>query len=304
MITKFLNLFKSKRKLVVKTYLFVEVYREYVDKYLKENEIEEGTANRYENYWRNFTAFMAANHLYHLPLSEVRIKHAEQFRAWLRVNYMISSVRHCSRQVEMWKRVTKYALMMEYCPQDHLFPIKAQRDRPNKVIALTSQELKRLWVYQFHSDMMRMVADLFLFQCFTGLGYSDLYLFKIAQKGDKQWIVGKRKKSDEPYRVPFFDEAKEIYLKYQGHLPKLSNQKYNEYLKEVAHILKIDKRLTTHVGRKTAATMFTERGVTAKAGSMMLGNTPKVYDESYVDNTDAIIENELARVGVTTSLFN
>lgn len=283
--------------------LFVDVYREYIDKYLKENQLADGTANRYESYWRNFTMFMSIHHMYHVPLSEIRIKHAEQFRGWLRSHLKTCTIRHASRQVEVWKAVTRYAVAMEYANYDHLSPIKSQRDKPKKIISLEMNEVKRLMAYQFNSDIMRVVADLFLFQCFTGLSYSDIYKYNIVEKGGRLWIEGDRQKTEEGYIVYFFDEARTIFLKYQGHLPRLSNQKYNEWLKEVAAIVRIPKKLTTHVGRKTHATLLAERGAATKPISLVLGNTEKVCNDTYINDSYLIVLNDFERVGLKDKLL-
>ncbi|MEZ4904241.1 MAG: tyrosine-type recombinase/integrase [Spirosomataceae bacterium] len=56
-------------------------------------------------------------------------------------------------------------------------------------------------------------------------------------------------------------------------MPVFSNQKLNNYLKELAGVVKISKRLTTHVGRRTAATHFLNAGVPLSTVSTILGHT-------------------------------
>lgn len=283
--------------------VFLTVVKEYIDKYLLENPLKQETQDRYDVYYRNFCLFLAATGNTNIALEDFKIKHTEQFRTWLRINLKTCSLRHASRQVELLKRVTKYSQIMGYMINDYLEPVKAQRDRPKKIIYLDSQEIKKLMVYRFHSDIMRIATDLFLFQCFTGLSYADIYKYEITEKNGKLWVEGDRQKSGEEYKAFFFDEARDIYIKYEGKIPRLSNQKYNMYLKEVAGLLNIRKKLTTHVGRKTHATLLSERGMTTKSISMVLGNTERVCGESYIAKTYEIIENEMERVGLGTTLL-
>lgn len=300
MIQKILKLFRPNQNT---NRLFIDVLREYIDKYLSENNLVPETKTRYEAYFRNITLFLAVEKLQNLPIDEVKIKHAEMFRSWLRINLKTCSIRHASRHVELLKRVTKYAVLMEYCVNDYLSPIKAQRDKPKEIVYLETNEIKKLMVYRFHSDILRIVADLFLFQCFTGLSYSDIYKYNLVQKGDKLWIDGSRSKTDETYIVYFFDEAKVIYDKYQGKLPMLANQTYNSYLKEIAGLLGIKKHLTTHVGRKTHATILNERGVSTKTISMQLGNTERICEQSYVAKSHIRSQNEINRLGLDRNLI-
>jgi site-specific recombinase XerD len=303
MLTRIARYFGLKKQLPQPSYLFVDVLREYIDKYKAENDLTTETANRYDVYYRNSSLFLAMDKLMPLQLSEIREFHAEQFRTWLRIHLKTCTIRHASRHVELWKRVTKYAVQMEYCINDRLSPIKPQRDKPKKIIALELNEVKKLIAYRFTSDIMRVVTDLFLFQCFSGLSYSDIYKFKIYEKNGKLWMDGERQKTGSEYMAFLFDDAKDILRKYGGKLPQLSNQKYNEYLKEIANLLNIRKKLTTHVGRKTNATLLAEFGMTAKSISLMLGHTVRVCDETYINNTRTIIENEMQRVGIGSRLI-
>ena len=96
------------------------------------------------------------------------------------------------------------------------------------------------------------------------------------------WIFTKREKNDEAVKIPLLDKAFDIIRKYdQGSeneqeklLPVFSNQKVNKYLKEIAEILKINKKLTFHAARHTFATTVTlSNGVPIETVSKLLGHT-------------------------------
>lgn len=287
---------------VKKPPLFLDILKEYSDKYVQENSVTKETADRYGVYYRNISLFLSSEKLNGILIDEFREKHAEMLRSWLRINLKTCCIRHASRHVELCKRVTKYAKIMEYSVNDYLEPIKAQRDKPKEIIFLESNEIKKIMAYNFRNDILRIVADLFLFQCFTGLSYSDIYKYEVVEKGGKLWINGSRSKTDEQYVVYFFPEAKEIYEKYNGRLPKIANQTYNGYLKEIAGLLNINKKLTTHVGRKTHATLLNERGVSTKTISMQLGNTERMCETTYVAKSHVRTQVEMERIGLTSIL--
>ena len=96
------------------------------------------------------------------------------------------------------------------------------------------------------------------------------------------WIFTKREKNDEAVKIPLLDKAFDIIRKYDQDsenkqeklLPVFSNQKVNIYLKEIASILKINKKLTFHAARHTFATTVTlSNGVPIETVSKLLGHT-------------------------------
>lgn len=281
-----------------KSYLFVDVLKEYIKKYIDENQLGEGTVKRYAVYEKNILNFMIELHYYHLRVSDVKVKHMEELRSWLYKNLKTAKVTHVSRHLELCKRITNYAVLMEYSGQDFLSPVEAKRDRVKNVVHLEVNELKALMIYSFQSQLYRKAADLFIFQCYTGMSYSSLYNYSLVIKKvngiEHYWFEGVRDKSSEMFAVWAFNEALAIHNKYGGKLPIISNQIYNRVLKEIAHALGIKKHLTTHVGRKTHATLLDQKGVTTKTISQQLGNTERVVEKHYVKKSPLRQEKELA----------
>ncbi|WP_223248919.1 site-specific integrase [Leeuwenhoekiella nanhaiensis] len=122
---------------------------------------------------------------------------------------------------------------------------------------------------------------------YTGLCYIEV---KNLNKKDivngidgEQWIMVRRQKSNTPVKLPLLDEAKAILDKYSDHpsiennyslLRVFSDQKVNEYLKEIAKLCHIEKNLTFHVARHTfATTIALLNDVPIETVSKMLGHT-------------------------------
>lgn len=117
--------------------------------------------------------------------------------------------------------------------------------------------------------------DLFLFQCYTGLAYSDLASFDYAnceEIGGKMFYHAKRTKTDTDFVFQLLKPAQELLQKYDFKLPKMSNQKYNDYLKVIGQMVGVD-RLHTHMGRATAATLFLSKGMPINIVARVLGHT-------------------------------
>lgn len=142
------------------------------------------------------------------------------------------------------------------------------------VIYLTMEEKEKLENYSFTAPKLQEVQDLFLFQCYTGLSYSDIYLFSEENIDDSRcFIKMERIKTKQEAILPFLPQAQMIWEKYNKSLPQISNQKYNAYLKEVAGVLGIKKNLTSHVARKTFGTLVLNAGVSIEVVSKCLGHS-------------------------------
>lgn len=126
---------------------------------------------------------------------------------------------------------------------------------------LTQQEIDIIMQKEFASERLERVKDIFIFSCFCGLAYIDVKNLReenIRTSFDGgTWIIGKREKTGVSYSVPLLDIPKQIIEKYSGKLPDnkvlpvMSNQKMNEYLKEIGTICGINKELTYHLARHT-----------------------------------------------------
>jgi len=158
--------------------------------------------------------------------------------------------------------------------------LKGTSGKANKVIALSWDEL--MTVYHLNipetKNYLKHVRDVFVFQCFTGLRYSDVFnLRRYNLKGDCIEIV--TVKTDDRLTIPLNAYSRAILAKYHDVnfkddkvLPVISNQKMNEYLKELGElagftqtetivryigdkatttVLPKSELLSTHVGRRT-----------------------------------------------------
>ncbi|MGB3619109.1 MAG: site-specific integrase [Catalinimonas sp.] len=151
---------------------------------------------------------------------------------------------------------------------------RLRKPAPKPIEALTREEVERIRAFDFPPRLDR-VRDAFLFQCATGLAYAELHQVtpdRITAAGTRHWLTVIRGKTDTPYAVPLMSEARAVLDKYAGRLPVLSNKSYNQYLKEVAAFCGIRTHLTTHVARRTAATLWLNAGVPLTTVSRLLGH--------------------------------
>ena len=160
---------------------------------------------------------------------------------------------------------------------------------------LTPEEINKLKKAAMPTESLERIKDLFLFQTYTCMSYSDLKKFDYKNiqliKGMPVYI-GKRTKTGKQYIIPLLSQTIDILNKYNNKLPMISNVKYNLYLKAVAQSAKIDKPLSSHWARHTGATLLLNEGISMQVISKICGHsstkiTERIYakllDETVVD---------------------
>lgn len=196
-----------------------------------------------------------------------------------------------NKTIQRVRKIIKLALAERYLQNDPFILYKPKKCK-TKVVFLTSEELIRLENYEFAQSRLSQVRDMFVFCCYTGLAYAEMNILseKNVIKGfdGNLWIDMYRQKTQSKISVPLLPKALEILDKYNevkssSILPVISNQKFNSYLKEIAVIVGIDKRLTHHIARKTfASTVLLFNNVPMEIVSELLGHSSiKVTQESY-----------------------
>jgi site-specific recombinase XerD len=231
-----------------------------------------------------------------VKLSEINEKWAINYLVWMKSNNCCHN--YAMKNIQALKAVLKYAVKLEILTVNPLEYFEFNFQKNKKLIYLEYAEVEKLRYKVFSQTRLQQVADLFLLQCYTGLAYADLVGLdssKIYTEMDKQrWIIDDRQKSGTPAYIPLLPGAECILKKYNEKLPIISNQKYNSYLKEIADILGMTKKLTSHVGRKTCGTLMLERGYSIEVVSKVLGHkSVKMTESIYAQVTMRKIKNEI-----------
>jgi len=169
---------------------------------------------------------------------------------------------------------------------------------------LTQEEIDTIYNKEFITGRLEQIRDVFIFACYTGLSYIDVAglteeSIKEAFDGN-QWVMIKRHKTNVNANIRLLDIPQAILDKYRGKqkdgkcLPVVSNQKVNEYLKEIATICGINKKLTFHCLRHSFATSITlSNGVPIESVSKMLGHTNIRTTQIYAKITDRKISKDM-----------
>lgn len=187
-----------------------------------------------------------------------------------------------NKSLQRFKKVVKQAVMQKHLESNPFEEHKAKRVYP-KIIFLTQEELDKLEEHIFQSDALNKVKDCYLFCCYTGLAYKEMFELKkedlITKPDGTMWIYKKREKTERSFSVPLIlSKAIEIMEKYSSEreflLPRISNQSFNRLLKVIAAACEINKNLTHHTARKTfASTVLLNNDVPIEVVSKLLGHS-------------------------------
>ncbi|SEW26017.1 Site-specific recombinase XerD [Chryseobacterium wanjuense] len=226
-------------------------------------------------------------------------------------DFYLKTVRNCAnnttlKYISNFKKIVRIAIKKGIIPGDPFVQFKGKKtkilNRP-----LTWAELRSLENKQFSTDRLSRVRDIFVFQCYTGLAYIDIFRLKrtdIKEGIDgKLWIMNRRKKCRVNTDIPLLPKALELMDKYKDDpecsprgsiLPVKSNQNMNGYLKEIAALCGINSKLSTHKARHTfASTVTLNNGVPINVVKELLGHSSVKQTEHYATTTQESINKEM-----------
>ena len=159
-----------------------------------------------------------------------------------------------------------------------------KRTKRDVVDYLTEDQMRKVMeLTPVPGSQAAMALDLFIFQMFTGLSYSDTQIFDISQyrQIDGKWLhVGQRVKTGVPYVSQLLPPVVEMLERNGWQVPKMNNQRYNQMLKAIGMVIGIEN-MHSHMGRHTFATYMLSNGAKIENVSRMLGHTNITQTQRY-----------------------
>ena len=215
--------------------------------------------------------------------ADLTAKNLRAFNAWLHEDGTRTdvSVHNYHKNLHIQTRKAFQEGLIDKDPYDLVsFPRGKCKERK----PLSEIELKKIREAELPAKEER-VRDLFIFAAYTGLAYCDVLEFNfkrmVEQIGDMYYIDGSRLKTGSNFFTPILPPAMEILEKYNYTLPKISNQKANDYLHIIESRLGINKPITFHVTRHSFATLALTHDIPIEKVARMLGHkdikTTQIY---------------------------
>ncbi|QLG44748.1 site-specific integrase [Costertonia aggregata] len=211
------------------------------------------------------------------------------------------------KHIKRLRRMVTLAYRMKWLERDPFVNFKMKIEKKERGF-LTDFELLSIEDLSSSIERLMVVKDLFVFSCYTGISYVDIVQLSedniVLGIDGSPWIMGKRVKTGAPFKIPLLPKAAVLIDKYKDHyrtnntsslLPKLSNQKLNSYLKEIADLCGIKKNLTFHMARHTFATTVTlSNGVPIETVSKLLGHTKLSTTQIYARVVERKVSDDMA----------
>jgi site-specific recombinase XerD len=292
---------------VTENYTLIKVTEEHNNSFEKQVGVQYSYGS-YKNY-KTTLAFLKEfiNNQYHrhdLPLKQLNHKFCELYYIWLTTE-KTSKQNGAAKHMQRLKKVLNYAVKMGYIGNS---PVAGYVVKMKSVprVALTWEEINKLQDLKLQGSQLQIVKDVFIFQIYTGLAYSDVKAFSSKHlwknMDNKVWVRMERSKTRSTFTVPLLQPAIEILEKYlpkiqypeQSIFPVMSNQKMNAHLKVIQEIAGISKALHTHLPRHTFATTITlMNGVPIETVSKMLGHSKITITQTYAKVGELKIEGDM-----------
>jgi site-specific recombinase XerD len=249
-----------------------------------------------------------------IELSKLDVLFIRRFEIFLQTTYHIEH-NTIMKHLKQLKKVVHFCMQLGYIDKDPFMLHKTAFKQFSRE-SLTEDELKRIEEHNFRRiKRLDRVKDVFLFVCYTGLSYSDLFELKPEDitKGidGKNWVIYEREKTGVRASIPILPPAQAIIDKYADDpecqvenklIPVISNQRLNSYLGEIAELCEINKHITMHLGRHTFATTVTlTNGVPIETVSKMLGHTSIKTTQIYSKVVDTKISSDMSILSIKLS---
>lgn len=235
-------------------------------------------------------------------LRELNRDFIEEFRIWLLTEHHLSH-NGAVKYLALLKKVVNRAVANNKMSFNPFATYRLERQTVSPDF-LTEEELRK--IINFNSPLPRLeqTRDMFLFACYTGLSYIDVKTLKPEHlERDKQgrmWIKKHRVKTGVLSRIPLLPSAKMLLDKYAGNetlMPIFSPKDINLFLKDIAILCNIDKRVTYHTARHTfASTVTLANNVSLIVVSKMLGHSNVRMTEHYAKLVDTCIGEEMDKL--------
>ena len=242
-----------------------------------------------------------------LYLRELNLNFIQSFHSFLRIDKGMAQ-NSSTKHLKLLKKIINLSVANSYMAFNPFSTYKVERE-PVDIDFLDEEELRKIINFDTPLPRLERAKDMFLFGCFTGLSYIDIKTltpehFEKDNTG-RIWIKKRRVKTGVLSRIPLLPIAKLILDKYKGGeklLPIQDPADINKYLKDIAILCGINKRICFHTSRHTfASTVTLANNISLEVVSKMLGHTNTRMTAHYAKLVDESIAKQMDQL---TNIFN
>jgi site-specific recombinase XerD len=262
-------------------------YSDFIESHFKEfsNKYSHSTLKSYRSHKNKIDAFNPD-----LKLNEINRITWKRFEQFLREQKFKQNTihKHAAILKKFMRLAVEFGLLNSY-PLEGL----SVKDVPGNRVYLPFDEVQRLQELYLRPNYFKpreyRVLRYFLFACYTGLRYSDIYKLRFKDIEQNKLLNLEQQKTKNRVSIPLSEKAKtllpEIGLPNAKVFPVYSNQKTNQYLKDIMKRAQINKNISFHCARHTFATNTLELTGNIALVSSILGHTAIKTTQLYAKAT-------------------
>lgn len=251
--------------------------------YIKENAetVSEDSHRRYVQIANLFGRYVAyAYNTADIDFADIDHQMLQEFESYLHFDEGYTHARTLKNKIGLLRNLIGAAHELGMMEQDPFEGYVSSGLFPAKTECLTIDEIKSLRKAEFNTARLERVRDCFLFSCYTGLSHQELKSLSsenVTRLNGGTWILLTGANDENPRYIPLLPYPATILKKYRNDeaqvmlLPLISQQKSNLYLKEIAKICAIDKRLTFQTAVQSFIKIALTAGMSIDSVSHMLG---------------------------------
>ena len=237
-----------------------------------------------------------------LYLRELNLNFIQSFHSFLRIDKGMAQ-NSSTKHLKLLKKIINLSVANSYMAFNPFSTYKVERE-PVDIDFLDEEELRKIINFDTPLPRLERAKDMFLFGCFTGLSYIDIKTltpehFEKDSAG-RIWIKKRRVKTGVLSRIPLLPIAKLILDKYKSGeklLPIQDPADINKYLKDIAILCGINKRICFHTSRHTfASTVTLANNISLEVVSKMLGHTNTRMTAHYAKLIDKCIGEQMDKL--------
>ena len=237
-----------------------------------------------------------------LYLRELNLNFIQSFHSFLRIDKGMAQ-NSSTKHLKLLKKIINLSVANSYMAFNPFSTYKVERE-PVEIDFLDEEELRKMINFDTPLPRLERAKDMFLFGCFTGLSYIDIKTltpehFEKDSAG-RIWIKKRRVKTGVLSRIPLLPIAKLILDKYKGGeklLPIQDPADINKYLKDIAILCGVNKRICFHTSRHTfASTVTLANNISLEVVSKMLGHTNTRMTAHYAKLIDKCIGEQMDKL--------
>ena len=290
--------------------MLLEVFKEHNAKYreLIGKDVVKATVLRYERTVRYLEEFLKKEYrLNDIPLCNINREFISNFE------FFIKTEKSCAQNTTVkylknLKKIITLALTNKWMTDNPFFGVRFKQTQSNREF-LSEEELHIIMEKEFNIPRLEIVRDIFVFCCLSGLAFTDIKHLRpghiTKDPNGEDWIRKPREKTNNMCHIPLLDIPALIAEKYKNNpicvqknmvLPVPCNQRMNSYLKEIADLCGITKKLTTHVARHSFGTFLISADIPIESIAKMMGHSNIRTTQGYARITDDKISKDMDKL--------